>query len=78
MWILLHNKPNVYYELGLAKAQEKPIIILSKKDHKPHFDISNLYRVIYSSYSQLENELYEKMKQLLEKENVSPDLRHIR
>lgn len=75
---ITHNRPNVYYELGLAKAQEKPIIIISRDSCKPHFDIFNLDRVIYSSCSQLENELYEKVKQLLEKEIVSPDLRHIR
>jgi len=38
--------PNVYYELGYARALNKQVILLAKKDTEIPFDISH-YRIIY-------------------------------
>jgi hypothetical protein len=46
------NNPNVYYEVGLAHALGKEVIILNQDQTKPPFDISTS-RIIYYQMSDL-------------------------
>ncbi|MEN0050606.1 MAG: hypothetical protein AAF806_26310 [Bacteroidota bacterium] len=46
---LSSRNPNVYYELGLAHALKKPVVLVSSKDEDVPFDLQHV-RVIYYDY----------------------------
>lgn len=56
---ITESKPNVYFELGYAKALNKEIIIVRHKNEadKAHFDIAHLRRIEYENATKLEQEL---------------------
>jgi hypothetical protein len=54
---LTGNRPNVYYELGFARALGKSIILLCKEGDKPHFDVSNQNTIFYNNATTLEKSL---------------------
>jgi hypothetical protein len=54
---LTGNRPNVYYELGYARALGKQVILLCRKDEKPHFDVVNQNTIFYTNSTMLENSL---------------------
>ena len=72
---LTYNNPNVYYEIGLAQGQNKPLILLfdekateeKTKENKPRFDLSTMEHIKYDSnnLSNLKSELKEKLKNIL-------------
>ena len=43
---LTTRNPNVYYELGLAHALEKPVVLVSSNEEDVPFDLQHI-RVIY-------------------------------
>ncbi len=43
---LTTRNPNVYYELGLAHALQKPVVLISNKQEDVPFDLNHI-RVIY-------------------------------
>lgn len=47
------KKPNVFLELGLAMAAEKPLYIICKKGTKIPADLQGLDRIEYESYKKL-------------------------
>jgi hypothetical protein len=70
---LSYGKQNVYYEMGLAEAQQKPIIILhdeSIEEDKIHFDVSTQSRIKYNSNNlpELRSKLKEVLKTIIEEE----------
>ncbi len=71
---LTYEKQNVYYELGLAEAQQKPLILLidkNKLDNKVHFDVYTKSRMQYDSgnFAQFRSELKDLLKKIIEEEN---------
>lgn len=57
------RNPNVMYELGIAHALDKPVILISREPDKLPIDLKSKRFLIYSDYNQLleqfENELTE-------------------
>ena len=47
------KKPNVFIELGLAMAAEKPLYIICKKSTEVPADLAGLDRIEYESYKEL-------------------------
>ena len=43
---LTSRNPNVLYELGLAHALKKPVVLISSNEHDIPFDVRHI-RVIY-------------------------------
>lgn len=71
---LTYEKQNVYYELGLAEAQQKPLILLideNKLDNKVHFDIYTKSRMKYNSnnLAQFRSGLKDLLKVVIEGES---------
>lgn len=64
---LTYEKQNVYYEMGLAEAQGKPLILLKDKsvENKVHFDVSTKSRIEYDSNDW--EEFRKNLKKLLKK-----------
>ncbi|MCC6466153.1 MAG: hypothetical protein IT463_12505 [Planctomycetes bacterium] len=56
------NNPNVWYELGYARALGKPLIIVSEKQDKYPFDVSHLRIITYRTDSRSD---YEELKKLI-------------
>jgi hypothetical protein len=51
------RNPNVFYELGIAHALDKPIILISKSIENVPFDIKQRSIIIYNDSSDLEKKL---------------------
>lgn len=68
---LTYNRQNVYYEIGLAEGQNKPMIIIKDKDKedKVHFDLLTMDRFEYDSNNlgDFKKELKRRLQNLLEK-----------
>lgn len=67
---LTYNNPNVYYEVGLAQGQNKPLILLFEekiKENKLPFDLSTMEHIEYDSnnLNDLKSKLKEKLKNIL-------------
>lgn len=58
---ITEERPNVYYELGYAHGLDKEVIILAKEETKLHFDIKDYNVIFYSSLTNLENLLKERL-----------------
>lgn len=54
---LTNNRPNVYYELGYARAIGKHIILIAREGEKPHFDVSHQNIIFYENGTTLEKSL---------------------
>lgn len=61
------DRPNVYYELGYARALGKKIILLARQGVKPHFDVTTQNIIFYESTSMLEQKLKNRLRALLNK-----------
>lgn len=61
---LTGSRPNVYYELGYARALGKQIIRLCKEGEKPHFDVSNQNIIFFNNSTKLENSLKLRLRTL--------------
>jgi hypothetical protein len=59
---LTEEKPNVYYELGYATANNKFIILTAKQGTKLHFDIAGYRVVFYISMTDLKLKLIDELK----------------
>jgi hypothetical protein len=57
--------PNVYFELGYAKAQNKNIIITAKKGTKLPFDTAHYEHILYSTPMELQTKIKEKLNYYL-------------
>ncbi|XMB86341.1 hypothetical protein RJG79_00660 [Mycoplasmatota bacterium WC44] len=60
------RNPNVFYELGIAHALDKPTILIShyKNKHDIPIDIKSKYIIIYSDLEDLKNELRKMINKL--------------
>ena len=54
--------PNVYFELGYAKSQNKYIIITAKKNTKLPFDTSHYEHIFYDTPMQLQKEIIRQLE----------------
>ncbi len=66
--LLTERNPNVYYELALAQAWNRPVIILIEKDDEPPFDIRDQRCVAYDL----------KPRNLFERVFVNPLIAHLK
>jgi hypothetical protein len=55
---------NVYYELGYAKGQNKPVIVTAKKDTELPFDVKDIPVIFWENQTRLRNMLSEKIEKL--------------
>ncbi|MCC2384759.1 TIR domain-containing protein [Bacillus cereus] len=51
------RNPNVYYELGIAHALDKPTILIAQDINNVPFDLQSQYIILYKDQSDLENKL---------------------
>ena len=51
------RNPNVFYELGIAHALNKPIVLLAHRDKSVPFDLQNKYLVLYKDDTELKERL---------------------
>ena len=58
---------NVYYEFGMAKALEKPVIPVIRSDLKLPFDVQHLDTIIYYDLSELRKKLKDSILPMLTK-----------
>ena len=59
-----HN-PNVYYELGMAHAFEKNVILCTRKINNSPFDISRYNHIVYDSIVDLRKKLSQRLKSII-------------
>jgi CheY-like chemotaxis protein len=52
---LSYDKPNVYYELGYARALGKELICVAKSGARLHFDVAHIRTLFYDSFTELED-----------------------
>jgi hypothetical protein len=58
------NSANVYYELGYAEGQNKPVIVTAKKDTELPFDVKDVPVIFWENQTGLRNTLSEKIAEL--------------
>ena len=63
---LTGRNPNVFYELGLAHAIQKPVILLSQNFSDVPFDLRHVRVIIYSNTEQGRKELQVKLQSTLQ------------
>ncbi|MFH4822631.1 hypothetical protein WL046_24075 [Vibrio alginolyticus] len=61
------RNPNVFYELGIAHALGKKVIIIARSPKDITFDISNNQVVIYSNHAELKKQLHHWLVWLLKR-----------
>jgi hypothetical protein len=54
---LTEERPNVYYELGLAHGLAKRVMCIARKGTMVHFDVYGLKTLFFESYRSLEEQL---------------------
>jgi len=57
---LMHEMPNVYFELGYARGIGKTVITTAREGTKLHFDVKDLNCMFYNDSRELEQELKER------------------
>ena len=60
---------NVFYELGIAHALNKPTILISKVDSSVPFDVQGQYVILYHSAPDLQSKLRESLLKVLTSNN---------
>lgn len=61
------RNPNVLYELGIAQALDKPVILISREPHNLPIDIRSKRFLIYKSYDDLRLKLKDELIKVLVK-----------
>jgi len=61
---ITHERPNVYYEIGLAHQAGKPTILTARYGTKAHFDIRNFKILYYRNLNDLAAELKKQVKKM--------------
>ncbi|AJG98173.1 hypothetical protein LF65_01566 [Clostridium beijerinckii] len=64
---LTGDRPNVYYELGYAKALGKRLILVAREGEKPHFDVTTQNIIFYKNSTTLEQALNKRLRSLFNK-----------
>ncbi|WP_158692778.1 AlbA family DNA-binding domain-containing protein [Streptomyces roseochromogenus] len=60
------NRPNVYYEAGIARGMKKRTIRTARNDTELHFDVSSRKFILYANATQLEVQLTEALRYAIE------------
>lgn len=63
------RNPNVFYELGIAHALNKPTILLTHKDTQVPFDLQNQYLILYKDENELKKRLAEALLMVITHNN---------
>ena len=50
---LSHERPNVYYEIGLAHGQKSDVVLIARESTKLHFDLSGFNVLFYKNMTEL-------------------------
>jgi len=58
---LTHERPNVYFELGYARASGKTVITIARRDTQIHFDVKDWTYIPYIDSRTLERDLRERL-----------------
>lgn len=58
------RNPNVLYELGIAQALDKPVILISREPEKLPIDIKSKRFLIYRDYNELQEMIRQELKNL--------------
>lgn len=64
---LTGSRPNVYYELGYARAMGKTLILTAREGEKVHFDIRNVNTIFYKNSTELERKLKSRLSMIFRK-----------
>jgi hypothetical protein len=64
---LTGSRPNVYYELGYARAIGKTLILTAREGEKVHFDIRNVNTIFYKNSTELERKLKLRLRSIFRK-----------
>jgi hypothetical protein len=64
---LSHERPNVYFELGYARASGKTVITIARRKTKIHFDVKDWTYIPYIDSRTLERDLSERLKNELQR-----------
>jgi hypothetical protein len=67
------NNPNVYYELGLAHASKKPVILICKKETQIPFDIHQWAHIPYEDPSKMGVKVAEVLMDQKKKLKLKPE-----
>jgi hypothetical protein len=63
---LTHERPNVYYEIGLAHGMEKEVVLTAHRGTTLHFDIAAYNVIIYASGTELEERIARRLRARIE------------
>jgi hypothetical protein len=58
---LSHERPNVYFELGYARASGKTVITIARRGTEIHFDVKDWTYIPYDDSRTLERDLRERL-----------------
>jgi hypothetical protein len=72
---LTNERPNVYYEIGYAKALDKKLILTSKKGTSVHFDLHGYNRVEWTGSENLKKQLRPIVDEFARSFGLLPDLK---
>jgi nucleoside 2-deoxyribosyltransferase len=61
------RNPNVFYELGIAHALDKPVIIISRNIPDIAFDIKGMRMILYKNHRELKRDLLYEITKILTK-----------
>jgi TIR domain len=64
---LSHESPNVYFELGYARASGKTVITIARRDTQIHFDVKDWTYIPYIDSRTLERDLRERLTKELQR-----------
>ncbi len=64
---LSHERPNVYFELGYARASGKTVITIARRDTQIHFDVKDWTYIPYIDSRTLERDLKERLTNELQR-----------
>jgi hypothetical protein len=64
---LSHERPNVYFELGYARASGKTVITIARRDTQIHFDVKDWTYIPYIDSRTLERDLRERLTNELQR-----------
>jgi len=65
------ERPNCYYETGIAQALGKELILTIKKGEKKHFDIAGYRFIEWETPAELKHELEERLDAIMKRQSAS-------
>ena len=62
---LSHERPNVYYEIGLAHGQQLDVIMIARHGTNLHFDLANFNVIFFRNNTELTERLEKRLTAIL-------------